>query len=148
MLFPRFQAELDRLPFETGQYDCVIFNASFHYSENYDRTLAEALRCLRPGGAVVIADSPFYTRNKSGQQMLEERRRSFQKMFGFRSDSLAGREYLTKEILLALEARHDVEWTTHRVWYGIRWACRPLVAKLKRRREPSQFRIYTARVSP
>jgi len=148
MLFPRFQAELDRLPFETGQYDCVIFNASFHYSENYDRTLAEALRCLRPGGAVVIADSPFYTRNKSGQQMLEERRRSFQKMFGFSSDSLAGREYLTKEILLALEARHDVEWTTHRVWYGIRWACRPLVAKLKRRREPSQFRIYTARVSP
>jgi len=147
-LFPRFQAELDRLPFEAGQFDCAIFNASFHYSENYDRTLAEALRCLRPGGTVVIADSPFYTRDESGQQMLEERRRSFRKVFGFSSDSLASREYLTKDMLLALEVRHDVEWTTHRVWYGFRWVCRPLVAKLKRRREPSQFRIYTARVSP
>src|SRR5215831_956704 len=35
-VFPRFQAEIDRLPFETGQFDCAIFNASFHYSENYD----------------------------------------------------------------------------------------------------------------
>jgi SAM-dependent methyltransferase len=146
MLFPRFQAELDHLPFAEGQFDCAVFNASFHYSENYDRTLAEAIRCLRPGGTIVIADSPTYSRDEAGEQMLRERRNSFQKRFGFASDRLASCEYLTKEKLLSLEAKHDLRWKTHDVWYGARWACRPVVAKLKRRREPSQFRIYTAQV--
>ena len=146
MLFPRFQAELDRLPFESTQFDCAIFNASFHYSEDYDRTLAEAIRCLHPGGTVVIADSPFYSRDEAGRRMLEERRQLFQKTFGLTANGLACREYLTRDILLALEARHGVQWTTHKLWYGLRWACRPLMAKCKRRREPSQFRIYTAQV--
>lgn len=146
MLFPRFQAELDQLPFAAGQFDCVVFNASFHYSENYDRTLTEAIRCTRDGGTVVIADSPSYSREESGRQMVEERRQMFQQRFGFASDGLASCEYLTEQRLLALEARHDLQWTTHRVWYGVRWSCRPLVARLKRRREPSQFRVYTAQV--
>jgi len=145
-LFPRFQAELDRLPFADGQFDAAIFNASFHYSENCDRTLAEAIRCVREGGTIVIADSPSYSTEESGRQMVEERRKAFQERFGFASDGLSSCEYLTEETLSALEARHDVQWTTHKVWYGLSWACRPLVARLKRRREPSQFWIYTAQV--
>jgi SAM-dependent methyltransferase len=144
--FPRFQAELNQLPFESGQFDCAIFNASFHYSQNYDRTLSEAIRCLRPGGTIVIADSPSYSQEECGQKMLAERRKSFQERFGFPSDGLGSCEYLTKDRLLGLEMRHDLKWTTHAVWYGIRWACRPLVARLKAKREPSQFRIYTAKV--
>ena len=145
-LFPRFQAELDNLPFGDGQFDCAIFNASFHYSENYDRTLTEAVRCLRPGGAILIADSPTYSKDASGQQMQKERQESFQKQFGFRSDGLASCEYLTPERLRALKVRHELEWTVHRIWYGIRWACRPMVAKWKNRREPSQFFLYSAQV--
>jgi SAM-dependent methyltransferase len=144
--FPRFQSELDKLPFAESQFDCVIFNASFHYSENYERTLAEAVRCTRPGGTVIVADSPTYSCEECGQKMVQERREFFQKAFGFKSDALASCEYLTAERLIALEARHDIEWRTHRVWYGFQWAFRPLVAKLKRRREPSQFWIYTAKV--
>jgi ubiquinone/menaquinone biosynthesis C-methylase UbiE len=146
MLFPRFQAELDRLPFADQQFDCAIFNASFHYSENYDRTLAEAIRCLRRGGTIVIADTPSYSCDESGRRMVAERREIFKKRFGFASDALASGEFLTKDRLLALEFKHHLEWTTHEVWYGFRWACRPLIARLKRRREPSQFRIYTAQV--
>jgi SAM-dependent methyltransferase len=145
-LFPRFQAELDRLPFANGQFDCAIFNASFHYSENYDRTLAETIRCLRPGGTIVIADSPSYSREEVGLQMVEERRKSFQKSYGFASDSLHNREYLTRDRLFYLETRHNLEWVTYKPWYGIRWACRPALAWARRRREPSQFRIYTAQV--
>ena len=145
-LFPRFQAELDRLPFADAQFDCAIFNASFHYSENYDRTVAEAVRCLRPGGTIVIADSPTYSCEEAGIEMIEERRRLFQERFGFVPDSLASREYLTRDRLLALEVRHDLEWKTHRVWYGIRWVMRPFAAKWNRRREPSQFWLYTAEV--
>jgi SAM-dependent methyltransferase len=57
--FPRFQAEMDRLPFASGQFELVVFNASFHYSVDYSATLREALRCLRRPGFVIIADSAF-----------------------------------------------------------------------------------------
>jgi SAM-dependent methyltransferase len=146
ILFPRFQAEHDRLPFADRQFDCAIFNASFHYSENYDRTVSETIRCLRRGGTLIIADTPSYARDESGQQMLAERCEIFRKRFGFASDSLQSCEYLTKDRLLSLESKHHIQWTTHEVWYGLRWACRPIVAKLRGRREPSQFRIYTAQV--
>jgi SAM-dependent methyltransferase len=144
--FPRSQAELDHLPFADNQFDCAIFNASFHYSENYKRTLAETIRCLSPGGAIIIADTPTYSQESSGQQMLEERQQSFQKNFGVKSDSLKSGEYLTPARLLALEAKLEFEWRVHRVWYGFRWAIRPFRSGLKNRREPSQFRIYVAQV--
>jgi SAM-dependent methyltransferase len=146
LLFPRFQAEMDCLPFAAGQFDCAIFNASFHYSEDYDRTLSEAIRCVRPRGTIIIADSPTYSCDASGQRMLAERRQLFQARYGFMSDSLASREYLTDECLLTLEQKHRLKWTAHRVWYGLGWALRPLIARVRRRREPSQFRIYTAQV--
>jgi hypothetical protein len=44
-----------------------------------------------------------------------------------------------------LEARFSIQWTSHTPPYGFRWAMRPLVAKLRNKREPSQFRIYVAR---
>lgn len=143
-LFPRFQAELDRLPFADGQFDCAIFNASFHYSEDYERTLGEAIRCLRPGGTVVIADSPFYRTEESGQRMVQERRATFTKRFGFPSDSLASLEYLTANRLSALEARFGISWQTLEPSYGLKWSVRPMIARWKGNREPSQFRIYTA----
>jgi ubiquinone/menaquinone biosynthesis C-methylase UbiE len=145
-LFPRFQAELDHLPFADDQFDCAIFNASFHYSENYKSTLSEAIRCLSPGGTIVIADTATYSQESAGQKMIEERRQIFQKAFGCKSDSLKSGEYLTPARLLSLEAKLQLEWRSHRVWYGYRWAARPLIARLKGRREPSQFRIYSAQV--
>ena len=144
--FPRFQAELDHLPFADNQFDCAIFDASFHYSENYKRTLAETIRCLSPGGTIIIADTPTYSHESSGQQMLEERQQTFEKNFGIKSDSLKSGEYLTPARLLALEAKLELHWRVHRVWYGVRWAIRPLRSRLKNRREPSQFRIYVAQV--
>lgn len=144
--FPRFQAELDELPFGDAQFDCAIFNAAFHYSENYEKTLAETVRCLAPGATMVIADSPTYLNEASGRQMVEERRQFFQKTFGFRGDGLMSCEYLTPERLLALAAGHNFTWNTHHVWYGLRWASRPLFSRLRKGREPSRFCIYTARV--
>ena len=145
-LFPRFQAELDNLPFADAQFDAAIFNASFHYSENYTKTLGEAIRCLRPGGTIIISDSPSYRTEESGHRMLQERRASFMKHFGFPSDGLNSLEYLTGERLASLGERLDLSWQTHQPSYGLRWALRPWLAKIKRNREPSQFRVYTAQV--
>ena len=45
--FTCLQAEFDQLPLEDGWADLVVFNASFHYSVNYEATVREALRVLR-----------------------------------------------------------------------------------------------------
>jgi SAM-dependent methyltransferase len=139
-----FRAEVERLPFAKAQADCVIFNASFHYSEDYSRTLGEAVRCLRPGGAILIVDSPWYSSEKAGAAMVQERRKQFTQQFGFPSDGLASQEFLTDERLAALAEQFGLRWTVHRPWYGMRWAMRPWVGKWKRRREPASFRIYVA----
>lgn len=145
-LFPRFQAELEHLPFADHQFDLAIFNASFHYSEDYERTLREAFRCLRPGGAVIIADTAWYRRDESGQKMLSERRHAFLAQYGFPSDGIKSLEYLTDERLGILEKRFGLRWRIHSPFYGMSWAMRPWLARLRGRREPSQFRIYVAEV--
>jgi SAM-dependent methyltransferase len=146
VLFPRFQAELDRLPFVDSQFDLAIFNASLHYSEDYERTLRETVRCLRAKGIIIIADTAWYRRDQSGRQMLAERHRAYLSQYGFASDSIASLEYLTDERLRTLERRLGLRWRIHSPFYGVRWAMRPLMARLRRRREPSRFRIYVAEV--
>ena len=143
--FPRFQAEVTRLPFQSEQFDVVIFNASFHYSEDYEASLREALRCLRRGGMVVISDTAWYSREESGRKMVSERHAAFLQKYGSASDSIRSLEFLTDERLRALEEQLSIQWTAHSPRYGLRWAMRPLIARLRGRREPSRFRIYTAR---
>jgi SAM-dependent methyltransferase len=147
-LFPRFQAELDALPFADGEFDLIIYNASFHYSENFEITLAEALRCTRGGGTVLIADTPWYSNDQSGELMVAERRQAFTERYGFPSDGLKSLEYLTDKRLQRMEACFGISWRTHTPNYGLRWSMRPLISKLRGKREPSQFRIYTAKARP
>ncbi len=142
---PRFQADLNRLPFQDEQFDVVIFNASFHYSEDYEITLREALRCTKPDGSVVVCDTPWYSRDENGRLMIAERRAYFLDRFCTASDSVESQEFLTDERLRSLEESLSIRWTVHSPWYGWRWAMRPWIARLRKRREPSKFRIYMAR---
>jgi SAM-dependent methyltransferase len=142
--FLRIQAESDRLPFCDAQFDFVIFNASFHYSEDFGRTLREAFRCLRVGGTIVIADSPWYAKEDSGWQMLAEKRSHFFNRFGTFSDSMKSQEFLTDHRLEELADALGVQWEWHAPFYGLRWLFRPCVAALRGRRKPSKFRIYVA----
>jgi ubiquinone/menaquinone biosynthesis C-methylase UbiE len=146
-LFPRFQAELDHLPFVGRQFDLAIFNASLHYSEDYEQTLREAIRCLLPGGKVIVADTAWYSGEQSGRQMLAERRQAFVSQYGFASDGMKSLEYLTDQRLRPLEKRLGLRWQIHSPFYGLRWAMRPFVAKFRGRREPSRFRIYVAEIT-
>jgi SAM-dependent methyltransferase len=143
--FLRFKAEMDSLPFMPAQFDVVIFNASLHYSVDYRYTLDESLRCLRSGGHLIVADSPFYRREESGEKMLQEKRAAFNRQFGFSSDSIQSREYLTPETLNLLATELGIKWNVYKPWYGLNWALRPWKAKLMRRREPSKFYLLHAR---
>jgi len=140
--FVRFQAEMDRPPFQGRQFDLAIFNASFHYSEDYHRTLGEVLCCLRRPGHLAIIDSPFYERPESGEEMVKQRRALFLRKFGFPSDSLPSREYLTAGILQGLADAFRLSWRIAKPSYGLQWALRPLKARLSLHREPSKFFIF------
>ena len=145
VLFPRFQAELEHLPFQDGQFEAAIFNASFHYAQNDVKAMAEALRCIRPGGLVIISDTPWYPKDDDGKQMMAERRAQFLERYGTSSASLECIEYFTDERLQMLAESSAVRWNIHSPKYGMCWAMRPLLARLRRRRAPARFRIYVAR---
>jgi SAM-dependent methyltransferase len=144
-LFPRFQAEMDALPFVDDEFDLVIYNASFHYSENYERTMAEALRCARDGGTVLIAGTPWYDCERDGQQMLEERREAYALRYGLPSAPLNSLEYLTDKRLHRMEASFGIRWQIHTPNYGVHRLMRQALARLQGTPELSQLRIYSAK---
>ena len=139
--FPLVQAEFDLLPFADAQFDLVIFNASLHYSTDYRRSLKSALRCLRPGGRIMVLDSPLYKLPEHGEQMRQEKHAQFQARYGFRSDSLPSKEYLHEMLLAELSRDLSLRWTIHQPWYGWKWYLRPWRARLKGQRPPSRFCI-------
>jgi ubiquinone/menaquinone biosynthesis C-methylase UbiE len=145
--FPRFQAEMDSLPFTARQFDMAVFNASFHYAQNYEVTLRETLRVLRPNGAILIADSPTYRRKADGEAMMREKAEEFLRRYGTNGGNMGGQEYLTPGRLTRLE-RTGIRWRRYSPWRGWRWAARPILARIAGRRRPSQFYIYLGTITP
>ena len=142
--FPLVESDFDRLPFANSSFELVVFNASFHYSADYTRTLAEARRCLTPEGRVVILDSPVYKLSQHGEQMRTERQVFFEKQHGFRSEALRSIEFLDEPMLDALARELRLTWRIHKPWYGPGWMMRPWKARLTGRRPPSRFWILEA----
>jgi SAM-dependent methyltransferase len=140
--FIPIQAEFDYLPFPDRSVDIILFNASLHYSVNYEQTLGEAQRLLAVDGKIVILDSPVYHDLNSGRNMVREREEQFTKRYGFPSDSLQSENYLTYQRMDELAKKLGISWLHIRPFYGIRWALRPWLARLFRRREPAEFGLW------
>ena len=143
--FTLVQAEIDRLPFFKGLFDMAIFNASLHYSENYEVTLSEALQVLNDDGRLVILDTPIYHDADSGKQMVEEREATFAKEFGFRSNAVRNENFLTFDRLKELAEQLNLHWQFIKPPFGLKWQVKPLVAKLRMRREPAKFLVLVGR---
>jgi len=135
------QAEFNHLPVMNGFADAAIFNASFHYAENYEETLTEILRALDGNGLIVIIDSPIYHNRFSGEKMVEDRKAGFLARYGFASDSLESENFLTYHRLSELSASLDISLQYIRPFYGLRWWFRPVTAWLLGQREPAKFQI-------
>lgn len=144
-LFPRFQADFDTLPFADDEFDLIIYNGSFHYSGNYEKTLAEALRCIHSDGTILIADTPWFSDERDGSQMLAECDETYALRFGLPSDALNGLEYLTDKRLKRMEASFGIHWQIYTPNYGARQLMRQALAKLHGTDELSQLRIYSAK---
>jgi SAM-dependent methyltransferase len=139
------QAEYDYLPLIPNQADLAIFNGSFHYATNYEETLREVLRVLRPQGRIVLMDSPLYRDGHSGQQMVQERQKSFAEQYGFGGNALPHENYLTYDRLTALADALSLHWQLIKPFYGWRWAIRPWLARLRGHREPASFYLIVGR---
>jgi SAM-dependent methyltransferase len=57
----RVVGDLEALPLRRSSFDAVVAAAALHYAVDLDATLAEIARVLRPGGLLIVADSPIYT---------------------------------------------------------------------------------------
>ena len=145
--FSRVAASFDGIPLAAASVDIAVFNASIHYTLDLVAVIREACRVVTSGGRIAILDSPFYANASAGEAMIKEKQRSGALTFGDRADDLLGLpflEYLTPERLR--NAFGGLSWDRHRVRYPLWYELRPLVAQLKRRRPPSQFDLWEARV--
>ncbi len=141
--FVPIQAEFDHLPQASHSVDMVIYNASFHYSEDYFQTLEEALRILVPNGLIVIIDSPIYSDPASGSQMVIERTKEYVHKYGVPSNSLASENYLTYNGLETIAKKLKLTLNYCTPFYGLAWEIKPWRAKALGQREPARFHIIT-----
>ena len=143
-LFPRFQADMDHLPFASGQFDCAIFVASLHYSRNCYATLSEAIRCLRPGGTLLIANARCYKKKseEEGDRRHVQQVPSCEPAWG---TAVYDEDLMDREIVRAAHALR-ISWRVHEPRDASRWPISPFIARWKRNSGAS-FRIYAASIS-
>jgi SAM-dependent methyltransferase len=133
------RADFHALPFAEGAFDFAIFNASLHYSANPQGAIEETLRVLKHEGVLYIMDSPLYRDHRSGDMMIAARRSRFRNQYDLEiPDEFAG-SFLTAEMLKRLEREYCLEMIVPD--YGLRWASRPIFARLLGKREPASFGI-------
>jgi len=141
MSFLTVQAEFDHLPFSDHQCDLVLYNSSFHYSVDFQLSLTEAMRVVKPQGKIIIIDTPVYHSSLSGQKMVEEREDLFFQRYGFRSNTLPSEKFLTHSRINELSETLGIKWRIIKPYYGLRWAVKPWVYRLSGRREPAAFYV-------
>ncbi|MGB3716409.1 MAG: class I SAM-dependent methyltransferase [Candidatus Promineifilaceae bacterium] len=116
--FTVIRAEFDRLPVDGEQADLVIYNGALHYSTSFQGTLGEGLRALRPGGQIVVMDSPIYRNPESGAEMVRERQARFAEQCQFQVQSIASENFLTFDEFDRLSTALGMKWNHLKPDYG------------------------------
>lgn len=115
------QGNLEYPPLQAGQFALIVFNASLHYAVNLGHTLRRTARALKPGGRIIILDTPVARQPRPGTG---------------RGDRHLGREELDEALLGAglsprwIVVRRGVRWWLYQARAWLRRAPRfafPLV---------------------
>jgi SAM-dependent methyltransferase len=140
-------ASFDQIPCRDASADLAVFNAAIHYALDLQAALREAARVVRPGGRLVILDSPFYARDRDGELMVAEKRLQAGERFGASAGVLlapAFIEFLTRERLASASAGLGLAWRRRRVAYPLWYELRPLKALFAAERPPSRFDLWSS----
>lgn len=147
-MFQTLLASFDALPLPPDYADIAVFNAALHYATDLEATLAEAIRVVQPGGAIVILDTPFYAHEEAGFAMVSEKHTRARANFGHRAEALLSLpfiEFLTRDRLA--RASPGMLWRRQPVRYPLWYEARPVIARLRGQRPPSRFDLWMAVVA-
>ena len=139
--FVPVQAAFDALPFHGRRFYWIVFNASFHYSVDYHRTLSKTIELLAANGVLAIVDTPVYHDESSGREMVAERKAEFIRRYGFASNALPLENFLTFERLQRLADEHALDLHLEQPDFGLKRRLMPFWARLRGRREPAGFPV-------
>lgn len=142
--FPCLQADFHALPLAAGSMDIVVFNASLHYADDLLLALREAQRVLRPGGTLVALDSPVFTSDADGEQMLRDQQARFRAL-GVAHPARWGIGYLTYARLAQAAGQLGCTATFTPTLGPWHWELRRLLARPRLRRAPARFGVWVAR---
>jgi SAM-dependent methyltransferase len=106
------QGDLERPPLQAGRTSLLLFNASLHYCDNLGDTLRRGAEALRPGGTMIIVDTPISRRGVPGSG---------------RGDRHLGREELDQGLRAA-----GLRPSWHRVGRGPAWWVHQAKSRLRR----------------
>jgi SAM-dependent methyltransferase len=142
--FVAVEADFDALPFESSQFEVVILNGSLHYSPDPAATLAEARRMLAPGGAMVVMDSPMFSKGRDGQAMVDAQHRAFATEYGVAYVVRAGVGFLTFGDLERATTALGLRGQFFPSRGPLGWRVRREIARLRLRRAPAAFGVWVA----
>lgn len=137
--FDVVQADFDELPLCPKQFDLVIFNGSFHYSQDYGKTMGEALSLLKDDGIIVILDSPFFTSEKSGEMMVRDSERHYHELLGQKRSQLDHEHFLCPEKLQGEKIPREIRWYSLFFFQSITFHFSRFLAKIRGQRERASF---------
>lgn len=105
------QGDMEQPPLRLGEVDLVVYSASVHYAVNLQQCLAKSAALLRPGGALIINDTPVLTGEFTALPSEEEQA------------PRRGRQLPLVELKQAL-ADAGLDFEIHQVDRGWRWKIR------------------------
>jgi ubiquinone/menaquinone biosynthesis C-methylase UbiE len=103
------RADAMALPFDDASFDTVVYTFALCEVPDVSAALREAVRLLRPGGALLLADHVVSTNLvlRAGQRLLE------------RLTIPASGEHFTRRPCLSLPAAGATLVESHRTWHGV-----------------------------
>jgi SAM-dependent methyltransferase len=143
--FVAVQGDFEALPFEPGQFDVVVFNASLHYARDPEETLGRAARMLDPRGTLVVMDSPTFDRDADGESMVAAQMTALRDAHGLGEVVRPGIGYLTFHGLRQAADRLRRRDRFFPSRGPLAWRLRRPLARRRLGRQPATFGVWVAR---
>jgi SAM-dependent methyltransferase len=141
--FLRAQASMDCLPVRDAQIALCVISGAFHYV-NIRETIKSVHMALKPGGQLIIIDSPVYDERKSGMQMRQEQLADFKSKYNAEGEATGGAGYLVlNEMPVALTQagfKTSVHWPDRP---GSR-LIRSVINQMTGHRQTASFPVFTS----